>query len=265
VIRLLWEVGRRSFRLATTYRLATASGVFINTVFGYLRAAILVFVARTAGGEVNGMTEADLATFSFVSQGFLMIVGAFGHTELSLRIRKGDVVVDLYRPVDLQLWELANWLGNSAFQVLARGVPPILLGAIAFDLVWPTSWQQWLAFAASTVLASIVGMAVRFCSALTAFWLLDNRGIEQLLVIAISFFAGLLLPINLFPDWLAAVARATPFASMIQLPVEIYLGQHDGWAMVSILAQQALWVVLLVMAGRVILAAATRKVVIQGG
>lgn len=251
--------------MATTYRLATASGVFINTVFGYLRAAILVFVAGTAGGEVNGMTADDLATFSFVSQGFLMIVGAFGYTELSLRIRKGDVVVDLYRPVDLQLWELANWLGRAAFQVLARGVPPILLGAIAFDLVWPSSWRQWLAFALATVLASLVGMSVRFCSALSAFWLLDNRGIEQLLVIAISFFAGLLLPINLFPDWLATVARATPFASMIQLPMEIYLGQHDGWGMVAILARQALWVMVLIVAGRAILAAATRKIVIQGG
>ena len=265
MIRLLWEVGRRSFRLATTYRLATASGVFINTVFGYLRAAILVFVAGSAGGEVNGMTTADLATFSFVSQAFIMIVGAFGYTELSMRIRKGDVVVDLYRPVDLQLWELANWLGRSAFQVVARGVPPILLGAIAFDLVWPTSWQQWLAFATATVLASVVGMAVRFCSGLTAFWLLDNRGIEQLLVIAIAFFAGLLLPINLFPGWLAAVARATPFAAMIQLPVEIYLGQHQGWGMAAVLVQQALWVIVLLMAGRLILAAATRKVVIQGG
>ena len=32
-----------------------------------------------------------------------MIVGAFGEIDLADRIRSGDVVVDLYRPADLQL------------------------------------------------------------------------------------------------------------------------------------------------------------------
>ena len=152
--RLLWEIARRSFLRASRYRMATASGVFVNTVFGYLRASVLIVVAVTAGGTVRDLDPRELATFAFVSQGFIMVIGAFGDTELSNRIRTGDVVIDLYRPADLQLWWMALWLGRSAFQLVARGIPPVVLGAIAFDLRWPDPWWHWFPFLAAVAVAA---------------------------------------------------------------------------------------------------------------
>lgn len=265
VLRLLLEIARRSFRRASTYRLATASGVFVNTVFGYIRAAVLVVVVTTAGGSVRGMDASELVTFAFVSQGFIMVTGVFGESELADRIRTGDIVIDLYRPADLQLWWLATWLGRSAFMVFARGVPPVLLGALLFDVRWPQPVWHWIPFVLSIVLAAVVGFGVRFLSNLSTFWLLDNRGTDQLVTFVAMFFGGLLLPINLFPGWLEAIARSLPFAAMIQLPAEIYLGRHDGGEIAVVLAQQLFWAVVLLGLGRLLLATATRRVVIQGG
>ncbi len=261
----MFEVARRSFRRASSYRLATASGVFVNTVFGYLRASVLVFVATTSGGMVRGLSGTDLATFAFVSQGLIMVVGVFGDTELAERIRSGDVVVDLYRPADLQLWWLATWLGKSGFQLVARGIPPVVLGAIAFDLSWPDPWWHWFVFAISILLATVVGFAVRFCSAVVTFWLLDSRGIDQAVTFTVGFFAGMLLPLSLFPGAIETTARAMPFASMVQLPVEIFLGVHSPAMMAWTLLQQLIWAIVLMLVGRIMLASATRKVVIQGG
>lgn len=264
-IRLYREVARRSFRRSSTYRVATASGVFVNTVFGYLRASVLVFVAVSSGGAVRGLTGEELATFAFVSQGMIMVVGLFGDPELGDRIRSGDIVVDMYRPIDLQGWWFASWIGKSAFQVAARGLPPVLLGAIAFDLVWPTEPWIWAAFAVSVFLASVVGFALRFCSAIVTFWLLDSRGIDHMVTFTITFFAGMLLPLTLFPPSLETVARWLPFASLVQLPVEIFLGSYTPSSVAWPLAQQIIWAVVILTIGRWMLAAATRKVVIQGG
>jgi ABC-2 type transport system permease protein len=265
-MRLLWEVARRSFRRWSTYRMATAAGVVTNTVFGYLRAYILIAVAVAGGGRVGGWDEATLVTFSFLTQGLIVGTGAFGESELAERVRTGDVVVDLYRPVDLQARWLASWVGRSAFTLLARGVPPVLLGAVVFDLVLPPDVATWAAFLASVALASGVGFALRFCTNLTAFWLLDNRGVDQLITLVLAFFGGLLLPIVLFPAWLEDLARALPFAAMVQYPAELFMGRHDAaGGMVGVLAVQALWLAVLVGTGRLLLGAATRKVVIQGG
>jgi ABC-2 type transport system permease protein len=264
-MRLLWEVARRSFRRWSTYRMATAAGVFTNTVFGYLRAYVLVAVAAAGGGVVGGWDERTLVTFSFLTQGMIAVTGAFGESELAARVRNGDVVVDLYRPTDLQAWWLATWMGRSAFTFLARGVPPVVLGAVVFDLVWPADAARWAVFLVSTVLASGIGFGVRFCTNLTAFWLLDNRGADQLVTLVQMFFGGLLVPVVLFPAWLEALARALPFAATAQLPAELFMGRHDTAGTARVLALQAAWLVVLIGAGRLMLGAATRKVVVQGG
>jgi viologen exporter family transport system permease protein len=264
-MRLLWEVARRSFHRWSTYRLATAAGVVTNTAFGYLRAYILIAVAAAAGGTAGGWDEATLVTFSFFTQALIAGTGAFGEGELAERVRTGDVVVDLYRPVDLQAWWLASWLGRSAFLFLGRGIPPLLLGAVVFDLVLPDSPAVWAGFLVSTALACVIGFALRFCSNLTAFWLLDNRGSDQILTLVTAFFGGLLLPIVLYPPWLEAVCRALPFAAVTQYPAEIFLGRHEGIDLLGVLVLQAAWSAALLLGGRMMLAAATRKVVIQGG
>lgn len=264
-MRLLFEVARRSFRRWSTYRMATAAGVFTNTAFGYLRAYILIAVAAAGGSAASGWDEATLVTFAFITQALLAGIAAFGESELAERVRTGDVVVDMYRPIDLQAWWLASWLGRSAFTFLGRGIPPILLGAIAFDLVVPADAAMWLAFLGSVLLASLVAFALRFCVNLTAFWLLDNRGVDQLVTLVLTFFGGLLLPLVLFPPWLETIARALPFAAMVQVPAEVFMGRYDGAEVVVALAGQAAWFVGLGLLGRVMLTAATRKVVIQGG
>lgn len=236
-----------------------------HTVFGYLRAYILIGVAAAGGGEVAGWDEGLMVTFAFITQSLLAGTGAFGEQELAERIRSGDVVVDLYRPVDVQLWWLASWSGRSAYTFGSRGIPPMLLGAVVFDLRVPPDAATWIVFALSVVLASGIGFAIRFAANLVAFWLLDSRGVDQLVTLVLTFFGGLLVPIVLFPPWLEAVARLLPFAAMAQVPAEVFLGLHPGRGALTALATQLAWFVALLALGRVMLGAATRKVVIQGG
>src|SRR5881275_1917059 len=90
-MRLYWEVARRSFRRWSTYRGATIAGAITNSVFGYIRAYVLLAVYEHRS-DVGGFDAVDAVTFSFVSQGFLMLVSVF-RTEMGLseRVRSGEV------------------------------------------------------------------------------------------------------------------------------------------------------------------------------
>src|SRR4051794_8055397 len=107
-MRLYWEIARRGFRRYAAYRSATLAGAFTNSVFGILRGYILlaVFAQRT---HVGDLTATEAVTMSLLAQSMLMVVAVFaGGTEISLRIRTGDIVSDLYRPVDFQRYWLAH-------------------------------------------------------------------------------------------------------------------------------------------------------------
>jgi ABC-2 type transport system permease protein len=265
-VRLWWEVARRSFRRHSTYRAATYAGVFTNTVFGFLKTYVLLAVYARVHGPINGFGVADAVTFSWLSQGFYVVTMSSHLPELAESIRVGDVAVDLYRPRDLQAWWLARDVGRLGFEVTVRGVVPALIGGLFFTLRFPTSPTVWLTFLVSALVAVVVVYAHKFLVTMSTFWLLDYRGTQQVATVLILFFSGMLVPLALFPGWLRALAHWTPYPSMLQTPIEVLLGKHVGTgAVASTLGVQLLWAVGLLLVGRVVLAAATRKVVLQGG
>lgn len=263
-MRLYVEVARQAFRRHSTYRGATGAALFTNVVWGILLTAVVTAVIRNRGGEpVGGYDEVALVTQVWVAQGMIGVVNVFNRMpELSERIRTGDVVVDLYRPVDLQAWWAAVDAGRAAYEVLVRLVPPVLVG-LAFGARLPRAVDV-PAVAVAIVAAVAVSFALRFLAASSGFWLLDARGVERGLMAIWLLGAGMTIPLPLLPDPVEAVLRVLPFASMVQLVADVWTGNARPSVPAS-LAVQVGWAAALLGAGRVVQARATRRVVVQGG
>lgn len=266
-MRLYGVVAAGGFRRYATYRVATAAGVFTNTVFGFIMAYTYIALWDERP-QLGGYDLSQALTYVWLGQALLMTCAMMGggfEDELIERIRTGDIATDLYRPADLQLWWLAGDLGRAAFHLLGRGIVPMAIGALAFDLVFPANALTWLAFLLSVLLGVVVSFAVRYLVALSAFWLLDGAGAVQISGLAALFFSGMLLPLNLFPGALGEVARALPWSSMLQVPADVFLGTHTGRGLLRAYAFQAGWALALLAVGRLLQGVATRRVVVQGG
>jgi ABC-2 type transport system permease protein len=249
----------------TTYRAATFAGVFTNTVFGFLLAYVMVAVFQQRA-TVGDFDLTDALTFTFVAQGLAMVVSAFGSdSDISQRIKTGDVVIDLYRPIDFQAYWAADSYGKAGFYAIFRGIPPFVIGALAFHLRLPVGLTGWVAFFVTVAGAIGVSFAWRFILQCTAFWLLDVRGPNQLGMMIGMFFSGMFISTVFFPPWLATIGHFLPFASMVQVPGETFLGKHTGFDLVAVLAVQVAWAVGLLAIGRLMLWRAMRRVVVQGG
>jgi ABC-2 type transport system permease protein len=262
-VRLDWEIAKRGWRRYAAYPWATAAGVFTNTIFGFLQAYILLAVYRHRT-DVGGFSSADTVTYVWLAQSMIMTVYIFGWQELALRIRDGSIVTDLARPLDPQRYWLAYDLGRAPYHLLFRGVLPFVLGAFVFELHYPSPLDA-LVFLVSLSLAVVVSFGVRFLYNAAAFWLLDFRGVMTLTVTVVLFFSGMVLPLRFFPQWLRELSYALPFASILQTPVDVWLGKRTGLALVGFVALQAAWAIALLGLGRFVFARGTRKLVVQGG
>lgn len=263
-MRLWWEVARRSFRRFSTYRAATLAGLFTNCVFGFMRGYVLLAVFEQRA-EVGGFDRQQTVGYVWMTQGIIAVIGIWSWLDLGERVRSGAIASDLTRPLDLQLSYLAQDVGRATFHILTRGIPPVLLGGLLFDIRLPSDTVTWIAFALSIYLAVAVSFCVRFLFAVLAFWLLDDRGVALLYSVGTSFLSGFVVPITWMPGWMERTARMLPFAAQVQLPIEVGLGEHRGADLVATLAVQAAWVVVLLAVGRIVLRAGTRKLVVQGG
>lgn len=260
-------VAARSFRRYATYRGATLAGIFTNSVFGVIVSYVYLALWEVRP-HVGGYDASDAVTYAWLGQGLIMVVAMWsgGPTDdLAERIRSGDVEVDLYRPVNLIGWYLAQDVGRTAYHLVTRGTAPMILGAVLFDLRAPAGPIAAAAFAVSVCLGVLVSFGIRFLVSSSAFWLLDVSGVRTLSIVAATFFSGLVLPLVVFPQPLRGIALGLPWASMLQTPADIWLGRHTGLSVVGALALQAMWAVVLLGLAQLTLRAATAKVVIQGG
>jgi ABC-2 type transport system permease protein len=263
-VRLYWELARRGYRRQAAYPSATVAGVLTNTAFGFMQAYILLALYQHRD-QIGGYDATDTVTYVWLAQAMLATVYVFGWAELALRIRTGDIATDLARPVHPLRAGLASDVGRALYHAVFRGLPPFAVGALVFDLTAPSNPLVWVAFVASVFLAVCVSYAFRAIYNLASFWLLDHRGTTLIAVTISLFFSGFIVPVAFFPGPLETFARATPFPSMVQIPVDVFVGKAVGGEILFGLGLQALWAVALFGIAHAVFAAGTRKLVVQGG
>lgn len=255
------------FRRYATYRQATIAGTFTNIVFGFLRCYVLLAVAAGAAGQRPAGYDAEqLATYVWVGQGLLSVIGIWGWTELADRIRTGDIAADLLRPVSPVVSYLAADLGRALHAMLTRFGGPLLAGAIFFPLRTPTRWQTIPLFVLSVVLAVVICFGCRYLVNATAYWLHDARGPIMFWTLGSGVLGGLYFPLRLLPDEITlALWLATPMPSLLQAPLDV-ITERDGPALqAGLVAVQLFWAVATLALAGLVQHRAERRLVVQGG
>ena len=265
IVRTYWRLLVAGFRRGATYRLAALGGLVANATFGMLKVAILFATVDAAGGTLRGYDVGTMSAYVWLSQGLLGSVNLFGRTDVGERIKSGDIAVDFVRPLDVQAASVTLEVGRSLFALLPRGIPSVLIGALVVGMSLPTTPLPYMLGAVSVVLAIVVSCTMVYLVAAARFWLVEGRGLELLYMIISGLFAGLFVPVPLFPGWLRAVATATPFPAMMQYPVDVLSGRVDLSTSVGLVLAQLGWLALTGVVGAVLTRAGRIRLEVQGG
>jgi ABC-2 type transport system permease protein len=263
-MRLFGQLIRQSFRLQLTYRAANLAGLATNLFFGLLRAAVLIALYGTRQIFAGVSLQAAI-TYTGLSQATIACLSFFGWWEVMQSVYSGDIGADLLKPIDYLSFWLARDLGRAAASFLMRGATLIIAYAVVYDIVFPRGVLHWLLVLLSLLLSVMVSFGWRFLVNLAAFWSPDARGIGRFAFGLTWFMSGFLMPLRFFPDWFVRLCDLTPFPSMVNTVIEVYLGLLRGPALARALLLQLFWVGVLYVLARLVLSAGVHQLVIQGG
>jgi ABC-2 type transport system permease protein len=200
-----------------------------------------------------------------LTQAVIGYLSFFGWYEVMDSVYSGEISSALLKPMSFFSFWLAQDLGRALVNVVLRGLPIMVLYALVFDITIPSQSGQWLAILTAIILGWLVSFSWRFLVNLAAFWTPNARGVGRFAFGLSWVLSGFIMPLRLFPEWFVRFCNFTPFPSMINTVVEVYLGVLDSQAVMRALLTQSLWVILLVMVAHLVLQAGTRRLVIQGG
>lgn len=263
-MRLYLEAMRLSYRRYRAYGAANVAGLITNAFWGLLRSYVFIALYRTRP-VAEGYDLHDALTYVWATQALIMPIMMWGWVEIAETIRTGDVVSDLSKPFSYFGFWLSRDLGRAGYHLLFRWLPTMLVGLILFQIRLPERPVTWLLYALSLLLAIILSFCIRFIINVGAFWVTDVRGLFSMVLTAVNFLSGFLVPLEFFPPLFRTLVEALPFAGMISIPMNVFLERAQGIDALLLLGKQALWVGTFALAAELLLRRATRKLVVQGG
>jgi ABC-2 type transport system permease protein len=254
------------------YRSAALAGFATQCWWGGIKVMILAAFFR-GGDAAAPLSLTDAVTYIWLTQALFALLPWLADSEVALNVRTGAIVYDRLRPVDAYGllyarglgWLVARALPRAALLVGVTAIGLPLLGAQRWALGAPHGLAAALCFAVSLALAALLSTAVLTLSSAAVIALGTERGVVALLPSSVVVFSGNLLPLSLFPDWLAPLLLLQPFAGLLDIPLRLYTGQASGAPGAALLGLQLAWLVLLVGLGRRAVARAFARLEVHGG
>lgn len=264
-------VFRARFQLLLQYRAAALAGFGTQCWWGAVK--VMVFAAFLSGSVASPMTLRQTMDYVWLGQALLMMLPWSADPELARMVRSGDVGYERLRPLDTYAYWYARAVARRTATPLLRAVPLVVVAGIVLPALGLSRWA--LSGPDGIIAAVLFGLSLVLMIALASAFstlidvlvvaTLSERGANTFIAPLAIVFSGNLVPLPLLPDWLQPLVRHQPFAGLLDFPLRIYSGQLAGQPALGALAEQALWVLVLVALGRMVMARVMARLQIQGG
>lgn len=253
-----WSIFKAAWQQNFIYRL-NFSMWRIRSVMQLL---LIYFIWQAVFGsqnEVLGYTQSSIITYVLVAALIRAIVLSTRVTDLIDAINNGSIVNFLIKPLGVIKYLLTRDLADKLFNVLFYIFEVLLI----ILLLKPKVIIQTNIYILATVLLALIGgLVIYFCInliiSLTAFWLDNSWGPLFLMSILLESLGGGLFPIDILPKQMFDILMLTPFPYLIYFPAKIYLGNMNSQQILLGFSVVSVWIILLVLAVKIVLNAGFR-------
>lgn len=253
------------------YRLAGLSSVAIGVFWAIIEVLVIsVFYthADLAAESINGLTLPMAISYIWLAQAMHAMIGMGIDGEINQQIERGDVGIELCRPLDLYAHWYAKTAAGRMGGVWLRGPLTILCGVLApaaMRMSGPASPEGFLLFLLSACSAFLLSCAYSMLVTAVRLKITWGMGPIHMLMLLSQVLSGAYLPLQLWPDFLQKILLFQPFAGYVDIPLRLYVGSMSPSAGLPAIALQLAWTLIFIIAGRRLMRHQLKTLIVQGG
>ena len=268
-MRAYLEICKKSFQERMAYRgelLIRFVGIFMSFYLLYMFWKAL-YANST---DVQGISFHSMITYTIMSAIMGGIINIFGILNvylaywMSSRVRTGEIVMDMMKPTDFQLYLFSHSFGRLLFNVIVS-VPIFILAIFIFKIYLPDSLAVLALFAVSLSMSYLLTFLIDFMVSLVSFWTTQNQGVGGFTRLIIALLSGAFIPLWFFPEWARNILSYFPFASIYHVPLSIYIGKIKSIEGFRAISLQLIWIGALYAGSRLLWLKSRRKLMTHGG
>lgn len=237
-------------RVSLIERLTYRADFFLSTLLRFLPmvTTILLWQAIYTGSgqsDLDGYTFREMVAYLLlvhISRMFSSMPGLAGG--IARHIREGTLKKYLLQPIHLIPYLFAYRVAHKVAYIATTALPYGLLFFLCrgfFD-GWPDA-ATLAAYAASLLLAFLVGFFFEAAIGMIGFWFLEVTSFLYVVNTLNFFVSGHMFPLDLLPPFWATLLKALPFQYLAYFPAAVFLGKVQGADLVWGLAAELAWAV----------------------
>jgi ABC-2 type transport system permease protein len=233
------------FRVSLRSQLAYPAEMWLRLIFVFLIMFIFSSLWRTTYSELGrstlgGLTLGQMLWYLAITES-IILSRPRDSVRMDEEVRTGQLAYQLARPYNFVLYRFAQIMGERLPRFLITLVAAAALATV-FSGEIGASWRGLLAGVPVLALALTLDFFIVLAISLLAFWTEDTTAFLFIYDRFLMILGGMLLPLELFPGVLEAVARALPFPAVIYAPARTFVAP-DAELLAATLAHQVIWLV----------------------
>lgn len=237
-------------------------GIFLAMILYVFLQLWRATYAGQSAGVIGGFTLPQMLWYLAITESLILSRPGLNRL-VDAEVRTGDIAYTLLRPYAYGGYRLMAYLAERLLRFATLMTIGALLATLYVGPV-PLRAQDIAGALAALLLATLLDFLGAFGIGLLAFWTEDTSSIGLLYDRAVMLLGGMLLPLELFPEPLGAIALALPFSTLIYGPARLALGAAPE-PVALLLARQALFIAVGVVLVALLYRRAFRSIAVNGG
>lgn len=240
---------------------------FISSAF-FIGIIIFIFInlwkVVYAGGDglIEGFTINMMVWYLVMTESIVVSPGRVLE-DIGDEIQSGNIAQNLNKPYNYILFTYASTMGRTLLKFFVTlGVASLV--AFIFIGGFDINFKTLPIVAIAVFLALTLHFAMMALLGVLAFWIEDAKGTNFVYNKIIFVLGGMLLPLEIFPQWLANIGKVLPFSYVAYHPAKLWV--KFDWSLVAdVLLKQIMWIAIMAVLIIIVYNICIRKMSINGG
>ena len=143
------------------------------------------------------------------------------HVQVNEDVKSGNIAYLLNKPYNYVLYCFSYFVGEIGIKLLTNGMIGLAIGFIYAGTLENFNLLHLPFILLSIIAGCCINFFIYITLALTSFWFEENTAFFWIYSKLIFTLGGMLMPIELFPEWLQKVSKLLPFAYVTYVPARL--------------------------------------------
>ena len=178
-----------------------------------------VTFAAAGTDAINGLTLPDTLWYLMMAETLELSRPRLSNT-IAETVKDGSIAYILNKPYSFLIYQFSTAMGETVFRAVMNAV---FGSVVIFAMIGPPPHPLGFLVALPAVVGAwVLNYYISVLIGLAAFVTEDINAFQWIFQKLAFVLGGLLIPLDFYPTWLQAIARALPFSSMVYGPSRLF-------------------------------------------